>query len=120
MTTEINLDSIKMELSIVETEIRVLQAKKTASSAIRARAHLLNIKKETDKLRKVIALQAKANKETKRNKKQPKLSPEPAKINLVDDPEVIEPEVIDEPEVAPIPIKIKRGRRIPAGRKARK
>ena len=108
MTTQITLDRVKTELALAESELDTLKSKGTNASAVRARAHLLNIKKECDDLRKKTLLYFKELKATTTTKEQV--------AEHVDTVEVVEPVPVPE-EDKPIVVKKKRVRKVPAGRK---
>ena len=116
MTDQLNFGNLDMELSIVKSEIEVLKNKGTKTSAVRARAHLINIKKVCDVLRKEVLAYS----------KQQHAKPVPVEVEEVVEPveieEVVEPMQVlaeVEPVAEDVPIKIKRKRRVPTGRKKR-
>ena len=118
MSNPVSLQKLKVELAIVESELSTLVNRGTSASAITARAHLLNIKREADAVRKEILIFNKELKKKRKDKKTAKITPEPEPepVQVVEEPEP-EPVVEEEPE--PEVIKVKRTRRVPAGRKAR-
>lgn len=114
----IDLAPIKLQIAIIESEICILETKGTHSACIRARQHLLIVKKLGDSLRKEVLAYSKALKAKKANKKSEVVEPptEPVIVN-VDMPVTDD---VTEPE-APRPIKVKRTRKtrkLPKGRSA--
>lgn len=124
MPESLNLEKLKLEIAIIESELATLETKGTNASSIRARAHLLNVKRECDNLRKQCLSYYKALKE---EKKTSKVAPEP-EPEVVQSVVVVEPINVTEPLVdeveepaAPAVIRVKpaRKRRVPKGRKQR-
>lgn len=126
MPVEISLDKIKLQIAIVESELGDLQTKGKNSSSIRARAHLLLIKKQCDILRKETLAYHRALKEEKKNKPTENKAAEPVVAedvvvvepdNVVITAESVQPNDDDAPKV--IKIKSRAKRRVPKGRKQR-
>ena len=91
--TPTNMDTIRKELSLAESQLSAFQSRKTKSSATRARAHLLNIRKACDKLRKQILEESKAR------KKPAEIEPagEPVE-EPVEEAQPVEEEPVEEPK----------------------
>ena len=121
MSNPVSLQKLKVELAIVESELSTLVNRGTSASAITARAHLLNIKREADAVRKEILIFNKELKKKRKDKKTAKITPEPEPepVQVVEEPEPEPEPVVEEEEPEPEVIKVKRTRRVPAGRKAR-
>jgi len=94
------METINRELRLAESQLSAFASRGTKSSATRARAHLLVVRKECDKLRKKILDDSKAKK-TKKVESEPE--PETELEPTLEDPTLEEPE----------PEEPKRRRRVP-------
>ena len=123
MPTDISLDHLKMEVAIVASELALLKERGTASSSIRARAHLLNIKKECDSLRKLALNYQKAYQAEKKGLKSVEnisevVEPPVTEVVVPHVAEVVMPEG-EEEDVPVIKVKSRKARKVPKGRKVR-
>ena len=112
------MDKIKSELSLAESQLSTFRAKKTQSSATRSRAHLLQLKKLCDVLRREILAEAKALKAAKPAKVEQQPVPEPTPT-----PEPVSetvPETVPEPVPEPAPEPKRKPRKPRATKKAKK
>ena len=83
-----NLNNIKNDLALAESQLTNFNTKGTASSATCARAHLLVISKQCNELRKQIMAESKQKKSTRAEAKRAKQAK----------PVVEEPDVVAVPE----------------------
>ena len=122
MPEQISLEKLKLEVAIVESELSTLETKGTNASAVRARAHLINAKKESDRLRKQILAYYKELQAERKAAKEPKEEPAPEPV-VEPTPEpinVVEPEMeASETDNPVIVVKKKRTRKTPKGRRER-
>lgn len=108
--SKMDLIKLKTELSLAESQLSTFKAKKTANSATRTRAHLLQVKKLCDQLRREILAEAKslkANKQDTNKQETVKAVPE-----TVSEP-VAEPVAEPTPEPEAKPKKTRKPRKNP-------
>lgn len=98
-----NAQKLEQELQLFKSQLSSFHTRGTQSSATRARAHLLNIKKECDTLRKQLLSAAKEKKAAKTARVAP--TPHPSPEPEPSEPVSTEPEPV--PEELPKPVKKK-------------
>lgn len=96
------MNEIQKELRLAESQLSAFASRGTKSSATRARAHLLVVRKECDKLRKKILDESKSKKAKKKAESEPEAPEETALEPTLEEP------ALEEPEEQP-----KRRRRVP-------
>jgi len=110
----LDLTKLKMEMSIIESELETLKRVGTKTSGVRGRAHAMNLKRSCDVLRKNILTYQKELK-TGIPDKAPATHDTPAEIV---EPE---PEPVEDSDALAQPILVRsvnrRKRRVPVGRK---
>lgn len=97
------MDNIKREIVLCESQLSSFKTRGTKTSATRARSHLLNIKKQCDKLRREILEQSKSLKNEKNQEKNKEKKQESEVQEKNQESEVQELEPIQEEEQQPQP-----------------